>query len=95
MFFFMLDLRFKNLHLVASFIGFEQNKVIVEKNDRNTLYPMLFENATIDQDVDEDCSLNIFEMIASTNEPTKEVVNRKLLILKRFQMDAKNIKFPL
>ncbi len=31
MFFFMLDLRFKNLHLVASFIGFEQNKVIVEK----------------------------------------------------------------
>ncbi len=58
----MLDLRFKNLHLVSSFIGFEQNKVIVGKYDRNTLHRMLFENATIDQDVDEDYNLNIFEM---------------------------------
>ncbi len=46
---------------------------------------MLCKNATIDQDVDEDCSLNIFEMITSTNEPTKEFVNRKLLMFKRFQ----------
>jgi hypothetical protein len=68
---------------------------IVEKYDRNTLYPMLSENATIDQDVDEDCTLNIFEMIASTNEPIKEFVNRELLIFKRSQMDAKNIKCPL
>ncbi len=56
---------------------------------------MLSENATIDQDVDEDCTLNIFEMIASTNEPIKEFVNRELLIFKRSQMDAKNIKCPL
>jgi hypothetical protein len=54
---------------------------------------MLFENATIDQDVDEDYNLNIFEMIASTNEPTKEFVNRELLIFKRFQVEAKNIKY--
>jgi hypothetical protein len=54
---------------------------------------MLLKNATIDQDVDEDCSLNIFEMIASTNKPIKEFVNRKLLILKKFQLDAKNIKY--
>jgi hypothetical protein len=32
----MLDLRFKTLHLVSSFIGFEQNKAIVEKYDRKT-----------------------------------------------------------
>jgi hypothetical protein len=50
---------------------------------------MLSENATIDQDVDEDCSLNIFEMIESTNEPTKEFVNKELLIFKRFEVDLK------
>jgi hypothetical protein len=32
-------------------------------------------------------------MIASTNEPTKEFVNRELFIFKRFQVDAKNIKY--
>jgi hypothetical protein len=53
------------------------------------------ENATIDQDVDEDCSLNIFEMIASTNEPTKEFLNKELLIFKRFEVDVQNIKCPL
>jgi hypothetical protein len=56
---------------------------------------MLFENATNDQDVDEDCSLNIFEMIASTNEPTNGFVNKELLIFIRFQVDSKNIKCPL
>ncbi len=33
MFFLMLNLRFKNLHLVSSFIGFEQKKAILEKYD--------------------------------------------------------------
>jgi hypothetical protein len=56
---------------------------------------MLSENATIDQDVDEDCCLNIFEMIESTNEPTKEFVNKELLIFKRFEVDLKSIKCPL
>ncbi len=37
---------------------------------------------------------NVFEMTTNTNEPTKEVVNLELLILQRFQMDAKNIKCP-
>jgi hypothetical protein len=36
----------------------------------------LFGNATIDQSVDEYCNLNIFEMIANTNEPTKKLVSR-------------------
>jgi hypothetical protein len=33
----MLDLRFKNLHLVSSFIGLEKNKAIVEEYDREDL----------------------------------------------------------
>ncbi len=78
----MLDPRFKNLHLMSSFIGLEQGKSIVEKYDIKTLYPMLlkcyhhlhslFENAIVDQGFYEDCNLDIFEMTTSTNEPTKE-----------------------
>jgi hypothetical protein len=37
-------------------------------------------------------SLNIFEMFARTIEPTKEVVNKELLMFRRFQMDVKDIK---
>jgi hypothetical protein len=33
----MLDLRFKNLRLVSSFIGLEQSKAIVKEYDRKDL----------------------------------------------------------
>jgi hypothetical protein len=79
----MLDVKFKNLHLVSSFIGLEQSKSTVEEYDRKTLYPMLlkcyhhlhplFENPNVNQHVDENYTLDIFEMIVNTNEPTKEL----------------------
>jgi hypothetical protein len=66
---------------MSSFIGFEEDKAIVEEYDKETLYPMslkcyhhlhlLFENANVDQDVDEDYNLNIFEFTTNTNEPMK------------------------
>jgi hypothetical protein len=34
-------------------------------------------------------------MYVGTNEPTKEVVNKELLMFKRLQMDVKNIKCSL
>jgi len=34
MFFLMLDPKFKSLCLISSFIGYEQNKAIVEKYDK-------------------------------------------------------------
>jgi hypothetical protein len=34
-------------------------------------------------------------MTTSTSEPTKELVNRELLIFKHYQVDVKNIKCPL
>jgi hypothetical protein len=37
-------------------------------------------------------SLDIFEMSTRTNGPTKEVVNKELLMFKRFQVDVKDIK---
>jgi hypothetical protein len=34
-------------------------------------------------------------MTTNTSEPTMELVNRELLIFKRYQMDIQNIKCPL
>jgi hypothetical protein len=40
-------------------------------------------------------SLDIFEMTTITSDPTIELVNRKLMILKHYQVDVKDIKCPL
>jgi hypothetical protein len=52
----------------------------------------LSKNATIDQAIDEDCYLNIFEMTTSKIELTNELISKELLIFKRFQVNAKDIK---
>jgi hypothetical protein len=103
----MLDPRFKTLHLVSSLIGCEQGKVIVEKYDKFFLFPMFlkcyyhlhplveFERGVVDQRVEEDRSLDIFERTTNTNEPTTKLVNRKLLIFRHYQVDVKDIKCPL
>jgi hypothetical protein len=47
------------------------------------LHPLVeFERGVVDQRVEEDMSLDIFEMIVSTSEPTMELVNRELLIFR-------------
>jgi hypothetical protein len=37
----MLDPRFKNLHIISSFVGKEQGVALVKEYDRKTLYHML------------------------------------------------------
>lgn len=37
----MLNLTFKNPHLVSSFIKCEQDMITIEEYDRKSLYPML------------------------------------------------------
>jgi hypothetical protein len=37
----ILDLRFKSLGIISSFVGKEQGVVLVEEYDRKSLYPML------------------------------------------------------
>jgi hypothetical protein len=37
----MLDPRYKNLHIISSFVGREQGVVLVEKYDKKSLHPML------------------------------------------------------
>jgi hypothetical protein len=96
MFSLMLDLRLKTFRLVFSLIGHEQGKAIVEKYDNLKKIPMLlkcyyhlhplveYERGVVDQRVEKDMSLDIFEMTTNTNEPTMELVNRELLILKHY-----------
>jgi len=85
----------------------EQGKLIVEEYDRNFLFPMFFkchyhlhvfaefEKGVADKRVEKDNNLDIFEIIASTSEPTTKSINRELLIFKHYQVDVKNIKCPL
>ncbi len=76
----------------SSFIGCEQGISIFEKYDRKSLHPMLLKfyhrlhaftkngNGFTNKGIDENCNLNIFEMIASISELAKELINKKLLI---------------
>jgi hypothetical protein len=43
----------------------------------------------------EESNLDIFEMSVGIIEPTKEVVNKELLMFRRFQVNVKNIIFLL
>jgi hypothetical protein len=53
---------------------------------------LLFKNATIDQGVDEDCTLDIFEILTSTSNLANELVGRELLIFRRFQMSSSMVR---
>jgi hypothetical protein len=92
MFFLMLDPRFKTFYLVSSLIGHEQGKAIIEEYDKKSLFFMFlkcyyhlhplveYKRGIVDQKVEEDMNLDIFEMIIITSDPTTELVNRELLI---------------
>jgi hypothetical protein len=73
----MVNSKFKNLDLVISFIGDEQGVAIVEEYDRKFLCSMFLKchhhfhplggskSDFVDVKIDEDCSLDKFEMIAN------------------------------
>ncbi len=76
---------------------------VVNEYDRRTLYPMILKCyhhlqpmtksiGCVDQIIDKDYSLDIFQQIASTNEPTHELVTRELLIFRHYLMDPKDVK---
>ncbi len=78
----------------------------MEKCDMKVLYPMLVKSynhlhlvedvayGSINQDVDQDCGLDIFQTIGNNIKTTKEIVTRELLDFKRFHVDVKDIKNP-
>jgi hypothetical protein len=53
------------------------------------------EMGVVDQRVEEDNNLDIFEMIFSTSELATKLINKELLIFMCYQVDVKDIKCPL
>jgi hypothetical protein len=57
----------------------------------NILHPLVkLDRNCVEQE--QDCNLDIYEQIASTNELVEELVKKELLVLKRHQLDVKDIK---
>jgi hypothetical protein len=97
----MLDLRFKSLCIVSSFVGREQGVAFVEEYDRKSLCLVLIEchqhfhplvrldRNFVGKDIfDHDCNLDIFEQTTSTSfESTEKFGKRELLIFKRYQLE--------
>jgi hypothetical protein len=81
---------------VPFFIGRDQGVIIVEQFDTMSLYPMFmkcyyhlhplidFDNDFVDQRVNDDNNLDIFQMTSENTKPTKELVKRKLLIFQHY-----------
>jgi hypothetical protein len=62
-------------------MGHEQGGAIIEEYDRKSLHHLHLlvksKSGIVDQKVDEDCSLDTFEMIASTSDSKKKLINKK------------------
>jgi hypothetical protein len=43
----------------------------------------------------EEYNLDTFETTNSTSKPSKELINKELLIFQRYEIDAKDIKYVL
>jgi hypothetical protein len=90
-----------------SLIGREQNKNFFENFDRISLFFMFIicyyhlhllvesERDVVIKWVEEDMSLDIFEIVANTSGLAMELVNKELLIFRCYQLNVKNIKCPL
>jgi len=60
------------------------------------LHPLVkSERGVVEQKVEEDRNLNIFEMTTNISELVTNLVNRKLLVFRHYQVDFKDIKCPL
>jgi len=92
---------------MSSFIGCEQGVNIVEEYDRRSLYPMLLKcyhylHSMVESKVvcanqirNAKSDLDIFEQTPSTSELAIELVTRKMLIFKCYQVNSKEFKCPL
>jgi hypothetical protein len=82
----VLNPRFKSLNLTSSFIGHEYGVVIVEEHDKKSMFLMFLKSyhhlhllyrveSSFVHKIDEDNSLDIFEMVANILKITKEFFN--------------------
>jgi hypothetical protein len=58
------------------------------------LHPLVrFERGVANQKVEEDSSLDIFEMITNTIEPVTKLTCKKFLIFRHYQLKTSNVHF--
>jgi hypothetical protein len=75
---------------------------LIEENDRSLHsiflkchHPLVkLKNDIVGQRMDEDCNLDIFEMMIRIYALTKKLVKKKLLIFKQYKKDVKDVKCP-
>ncbi len=102
--FLILDLRFKNIHIISSFGWWEKDVSFVEKYDRKSLYPMLVKShehlhylmRLVRNYANQDIyllGLQFGHFLA--NYKYKNLLKRSLLIFRWYQLDVKDIKCPL
>ncbi len=103
MFYLMLDLRFKFLFLFFHLLVVSKIRQLL-KNMTKCFFLMLlkccyhlhplveFERGVVDQRVEEDRSLDIFEMTTNTNVPIMKLVNKELLIFK-WMLKTSNVHY--
>ncbi len=60
----------------------------------NYIFLTKSKKSIVDRKVKEDSNLDIFEMTTNTSEPTMKLINKELLIFKRYQVNVENIKSP-
>jgi hypothetical protein len=53
-----------------------------------------FEKGVVDQRVEEDNNLDIFEMTTNISEQVTKLINKEFLIFKHYYVNVKNIKCP-
>jgi len=91
---------------MSFFIVCEQGVAIIEEYDARFSHPMFLKcyhhlhpvveskNEFADQTMNVNYTLDIFDMATKTNEPTKEIVKKRFLIFRHYQMDVKEITYP-
>ncbi len=98
----MLDPRFKNLRLVSFLIGQEEGASIVRIYDMRSFFLMFLKChlhlhpiigfEIVEQNIDVDNNLDIFEMTTSYSELMKGLVNMELLSFRHYHVDIKKTK---
>ncbi len=88
----MLDPRFKNLHIIFSFVRKEQNVLLVEKYDKMSLYPMLVkchEHLHPSLRLDRNYSNQEIVVWRFLSKLVEKLVKRGLLIFRQYQFNVK------
>jgi hypothetical protein len=101
----MLNIEYKNLKIVFTFVGKELGVGVIKDNDKKALFLLLLKiyqfihllansSSMAKKAREENSNLEIFEMSPRTTKPSKEVVRQKVDLFQRY-FNIKYIRCPL